>query len=643
MTYAWVHDPALPGFHPAGAWDLKHGRAFVPMLRDRTEAADDFEYVVGMDAGYPAPGDPRASLACYRVSELQGDGKAEAALTTLEVKNKMLDPRLHMMPLRKRMLGAAGANRALPAIGDVPMPAVKGAKALVGIIDHAINVVHSRFRSGNTSRVAHAWYQGADFQAGAFLPFGQEWSGADLTALIAAHGGADEKILRAMGMLDKTRAGEDPLHFRRSHGTHVLDLAAGEDPDSDAAEVKNILAVVLPPVVARESSGSLLPVFFLQGFEYLLRRARAIPGALPLYVNASLGVSGGPRGGKSVIERGVAALIAEHGALGGGPVTLVVPAGNRNLAEGHAFGNGKLTITWRIQPGDRTSNHIDCRVDGAAPVTLTLTPPDGAAVSVALAHGEAKVLCKGNQVVGRAVLEETEPGHQHLGISIAATDPVDSGQLPARSGAWTFEVKAGGGAQIDAWVLRDDSPPGYSDGGRQSYFSDPSYQRYGAGGDVQTEDPLDPVVLERSGALNSLGTGAESVVIGGYRLWDSQRHRKAIPSLYSAGPLRDKRSLNGGESVTVAAASDRSRLTGGVLGAATLSGGATPMNGTSVAGPQAVRLLAEAPNAPADPTKYLEGLIDANIPPDDNPAPGQVSSKRRIGKGALKPKDRIVR
>ncbi len=638
MTYAWVQDPALPGFHPASAWDLKHGRDFVPMLRDQKEAADDFEYVVGMDAGYPAPGGARAPLVCYKVSDLQGDGKAEAALAALKSNHGMLDPCLHMMPLRKRMLAPA-VNRVLPAVGDVAMPPAKGAKALVGIIDHAINVVHSRFRSGGTSRVAHVWYQGAAYQAGT-LPFGRQWSGPELTALIAAHGGEDEKILRAMGMLDKTQPGEDPLHFRHSHGTHVLDLAAGEDPGSDAAKVKNILAVALPPVVARESSGSLLPLFFLQGFDYLLRRARAIPGTLPLYVNASLGVSGGPRGGKSLIERGVSALIAEHQALGGGPVTLVVPSGNRNLAEGHAWGDGKMNVTWRVQPGDRTSNHIDCRIAGGGPVTLALTPPDGEAVSVVLADGDAQVLTRNGHVVGRAVLEESEPGRLHLGIALAASDPVTSGRLPARAGGWTLEVKAAGKSQIDAWVLQDDSPPGYSDGGRQSYFSHPSYDRYTRCtpvGDIETEDRVETAVVERSGALNSLGTGASSVVIGGYRLWDSRREGEVIPSLYSAGPLRASRDLNAEEGVTVSAVSDRSRVLGGVLGAATLSGGSNAMNGTSVASPQAVRLLAAADAAPADPVEYLESKTSKDIKPEPIPGhcPKKVSSGFRTGTGVL--------
>lgn len=648
MSYSWEKDPALPGFHPASAWDLKHGRDFVPMLRDRKEATDDFGYAVGMDAGYPAAGDPRAPLVCFKVSDLQADGKAASALAKLGNTLGMIDPRLHLLPLRRRMLAQPDSAGVLPAVGEVPAAKATAPKALVGIIDHAINVVHDRFRNGNASRVAHAWYQGADAPGGACLPFGREWSAAELTDLIAAHGGSDERILRAMGMLDKRRAGEDPLHFRHSHGTHVLDLAAGEDPASDAAKAANILAVILPPVVARESSGSILPVFLLQGFDYLLRRARAVSKTAPLYVNVSLGVSGGPRGGKSVIEAGVEALIAEHRAKGGGPVTFVSPSGNRNLAEGHAWGDETLQVTWRVQPGDRTSNHIDCRIAGSGPVTLSLTPPDGAKTTVALNEGDAQRLMQDGNVVGRAVLDCPEPDRLHLGLSLAATEPVDSGRRPARAGAWTLEVSAAGGAEIDAWILRDDSPPGYSDGGRQSYFSHPGYERYKHRrpfGDVETEDPIPPGVVERSGALNALSTGAGAVTIGGYRHRDSLRLGEAIPSLYSAGPLRDARTINRGESVTVSAVSDRSRVLSGVLGASTLSGGTNPMNGTSVAAPQAVRLLAEADAPPADPAAYLMGLVDRNIPTeaDPGPDPTRVSTGRRIGAGGLRPKDRIVR
>ena len=72
---------------------------------------------------------------------------------------------------------------------------------------------------------------------------------------------------------------------------------------------------------------------------------------------------------------------------------------------------------------------------------------------------------------------------------------------------------------------------------------------------------------------------------------------------------------------------------------------ANAMNGTSVAGPQAVRILAEASAPPADPAGYLRGLVDPDIPSEPDPGhdPGQVSSGRRLGKGGLPAEDRIIR
>ena len=580
MAMKWVKDRLLPGFDPASAWSIGHGRDFVPVLRERKSAADDFDFVVST----------------------QGPGYGAATLLSATAKTKKVadGTRLHRLPLRRKMLGAAAVGKPLPVISkakSVTGYAKAPPKALVGVIDHAINVAHARFRRADgRSRVACAWLQGGTHKPG--VPFGCEWSGADLTALIKAHGASDEALLRVMGGLDFANPGDRPLAHRQSHGTHVLDLAAGADPGDAAAQSSDILAVMLPPVVARESSGEILPFFFLQGFAYLLQRARELNAgwkrtgktAVPLYVNASLGISGGPRGGEGPIEAGIAALIEAHADLGGCPVTVIFPAGNRNLARGHAQGTGSLDVPWRLQPGDRTSNHVDCHMVGPGDAKVALCAPGGGWVEVALRPGDAYRLEENGAVIGRVVLEDA-PGGRRLGVSLAPTDPSDIPRAPARGGAWGLRVTAPKRTtRIDAWILRDDSPPGFSDGGRQSYFDDPDYEEHLRDGDVRANDPV-PLkgYVARSGALNAMATAPDRIVVGGYSLGETAARKRVHMSLYSAAPLAGDVK----EAVSVSAVSDRSRNLGGVLGAGTLSGSALSMNGTSVAAPQATRVLAD--------------------------------------------------
>lgn len=633
VAYAWAKARALPGFDPASAWCLGDGRDFVPMLWDQVEDKNDLNYVAGMDAACP-PGKP--PFRVYLASDLAKDGAAQKALDDLKAAG-MTDPRLHLMPLRTRMLVKPGKDGATkPIAANSQIQAGKPPKALVGVIDHAINVLHERFRTkGGKSRVAFHWDQGGVATKDSTLPFGTEWTGVALSSLLASHNGDDKGALREMGALDFVTPGDRPLAFMQSHGTGVLDCAAGEPPSETTTDTPQILSVSLPPVVARESSGALLTFFYLQAFEFLLARARDLNKKwktdIPLYINASFGVSGGPRLGEHPIDVGMDGLMEAHKAQGGCPVTIVLPAGNRNLARGHAQGSDTLEVPWRVQPGDRTSNYIDARIVGEGPVTLALTPPfSNAAISVRLQDGIPQQLTADGAVIGRAVLEAI-PGQTaiRLGIALAPTDAQSTGRDVAVGGEWGVKISGPKVAEIEAWILRDDSPPGFSDGGRQSYFDDPSYERFTAEmGDILTEDPndIDPVL--RRGALNAISTAKDRIVIGGYSYAETVRRQTLVPSLYSAAPLPVGRRLGATEAVTTSAVADRSRLVGGILSAATLSGGVLPLNGTSVAAPQAVRELASATVAPENAVAYLKSK----------------SGDRRSGAvGGLPPLERFVR
>ena len=78
------------------------------------------------------------------------------------------------------------------------------------------------------------------------VAFGQRLTREDIDKLLAENA-ADADIYRKVGLTDFGKNQYNPLALRASHGTHVLDLAAGYD-SRDGVHDRPILAVQLPSV-----------------------------------------------------------------------------------------------------------------------------------------------------------------------------------------------------------------------------------------------------------------------------------------------------------------------------------------------------------------------------------------------------------
>ena len=91
----------------------------------------------------------------------------------------------------------------------------------------------------------------------------------------------EEEVYRRSGLLDFTRPEHKAVAWRSAHGTHVLDLAAGEDraTTDEAAKARiasrPIIAVQLPVATTADTSGAGLEPHVLDGIEYILHRAFA--------------------------------------------------------------------------------------------------------------------------------------------------------------------------------------------------------------------------------------------------------------------------------------------------------------------------------------------------------------------------------
>ncbi|MEM6354350.1 MAG: hypothetical protein AAF844_01540 [Pseudomonadota bacterium] len=657
--YSWEPRPDdhIPGLDPVGAWLLGEGRDFEDAAIDRDrDGAHDFRSLAAIDES----ADPvKAIRDGDYVRVISGGPDAGLAELKQALKKDAGEGcRYFALPLRDRSF--VDKARLEGPVDDAPWTARKGIKSkkvvITGIIDHGINIAHARFQHAKRgSRVDFAWIQGAPAtSAGGApkVPFGREWTGPEITAAIAASAGDEMRALRQLDLVDFTRVGRDPLSNRVSHGTHVLDLAAGAVADDDAAVAHRIVAVDLPERVIEETSGGLIALCFIQALDYILRRARRISAelgkAVPVVLNFSLSRAGGPDGGKHIAARAMEALIAAHqeevAAMGltvvapveGGKarVEIVLPSGNRRQAQGHAStgqvkkGQSTLSLPWRVQPGDRTPSYLEFWLpEDAEKLALTIGWPGSAPLDVPLAFDVPQVLYGPGGAVARVTLDTREDGVPRVFVALAPSDAGASGRRPAPSGIWQVALSATlpTGGRINAHVLRDDTALGFAPRGRQSYLDYPDYARLGPDGDVLDVDPVPVGPVRRDGAFNGMAGGVSPLVVAGYRQREAADRPGAPgdwPALYAGAPA-----AGSSAKLSASGVSDRSRLHSGVLAAGSLSGSTIAMNGTSVAAPQMARAIAVALMSGAAPVGpgWWQSLLTA--PSGLDPA--------RLGSGLL--------
>lgn len=190
---------------------------------------------------------------------------------------------------------------------------------IMGVIDVGIPLGHRRLRDADgTSRVLAAWQQ-LSSERTPYMPFGREVLKGEIDDLIADCSGQSHK-----GWLDEERFNQltDVVdmhsHFGQreaarftSHGAHVMDLAAGCDPDEEPTFSKRvkIIAVNMPTIDVVGHSGEFLGGFALAGVERILTLADAIwkksfginddqppaPCPCPIVINMSFGRQAGAK------------------------------------------------------------------------------------------------------------------------------------------------------------------------------------------------------------------------------------------------------------------------------------------------------------------------------------------------------------
>jgi hypothetical protein len=505
---------------------------------------------------------------------------------------------------------------------------------VVAVIDDGLAFAHPRLTAADGApRVECCWLQGADAGAGAQagrVLFGREWRRAEIADLAARHPRRGASLYEEAGSLALGSGRWSPLALGATHGAMTLDLAAGAARGAGSADDLRVIGVDLPPAEVIDTTGFGLAAYVLAAFHYVFRRADEIAAAygltradVPLVVNLSFGVSGGPQDGKSRLEEALAHMIAARRALGG-ETMVTMPSGNHFLAglhgelRGAEAQGGWAKARWRVQPCDRTPNYLEiwrpacAREDAAAgrPARLRVEPPGFPPVEFALpalaptpqtsAPLWVENLVVGGKIVGQVSLDLFRGYRWRVMVILAPSQTRAAGLAVAPAGLWTVgvDVDGLGDGVIHCRIQRDNAMRHPWQGGLQSWFDDPRDRAFDATG-KPAQDDTGAAFVRRFGSFNGLAAFDGALVVAGS---DAATGR---PAPYScAGPLGLSPHLPG--AVDTAMPSDDSPALAGRRAMGVGPAAASRWIGVSAAAPQFARraafaFLAGTPLAPVLP------------------------------------------
>ncbi|MDT7785972.1 MAG: hypothetical protein QOF58_4391, partial [Pseudonocardiales bacterium] len=414
------------------------------------------------------------------------------------------------------------------------LPAGSGADGgrgvVVGIVDFGCDFAHENFRNDDgTSRLLKLWDQNGSGDGEGAFGYGTVHESAAINAALTEQ---EQDPYSALGY--------QPDPNEPAHGTHVMDIAAGNGRTPGVAPASDLVFVDLAgsdiPFDGGAVVGSSLgdSVQLLEALAFIFETA----GGRPCSINVSLGTNGGPHDGTTLVEQGIDRLLTQK------PNRSVCIAASNSFADGiHAAANvpanGSHDLTWQVFEDDDTQNELELWYSGEQELALELVTPEGQSIGT-LGLGESGTVTQAGKVVLFAANRPRDPnnGDNAIGVFLSPSMP---------SGTWTLKLHNENATEkvpFHAWIERDDVG--------QSCFEEP---------------------LDNSHTVGSISCGHKTIVVGSYDAHVAEE--LPLSEFSSSGPTRDGR-----RKPEVSAPGHD------VVAAASLTGGGTvAMSGTSMAAP----------------------------------------------------------
>jgi subtilisin family serine protease len=468
------------------------------------------------------------SIAVKDIPRIFEVPRAERMFESLKAATR-LHPDLHNSVFNIRCTPAL-LNEGLPGY-----PGLDGSDVIVGIVDSGCDFKHPNFldEKGET-RLLCLWDQTCrgsadnDPEAPAPYGYGREFDAAAI----------NKALQEALQGKDPYKAlGYEPAPA--SHGTHVMDIAAGSGKVPGVAPGAKIIFVHLE---SDENNFLGTSRHLLDAVHYVFEKAsKHGKHGLPAVVNVSFSTCGGPHDGTTPVELGFENLLKKPERQ------IVLSAGNSFASEAHRDGTvalgSPLDIAWQLDARAR-KNEMEVWYDGGRSLSVTLITPGGQPLGPVDLGKTANIL-RGKTRIGRISHRKADPNNQANQIDI---------RLPPGSGTWTVRLTTEEilGVPFHAWIEQNDRGLGRFVNGSTPYFT-----------------------------LGSICCGESPITVGAYDTFESTYLAQPYEAT-SAGPTRDKRSKP-----------DVSAPGVGIVAAKGVTEGETfKMSGTSVAAPHVSGLVA---------------------------------------------------
>ncbi|HBY58491.1 MAG TPA: peptidase S8 [Solibacterales bacterium] len=401
----------------------------------------------------------------------------------------------------QRMLGATTADTATrPNLLPKGNKVAGGKGVVVGIVDFGCDFAHRNFRlADGTSRVLAIWDQSGRPTATSPFGYGRVYERAEINAALKK-----SDPYAALGYGPEP----DSEFDKGSHGTHVMDIAAGNGRGSGVAGVAPQAEFVFVelassdiPWAGKEVTGKSFgdSVQLLEAVQFIFDRAAGRPCA----INLSLGTNGGPHDGTTLVEQGMDRLVRQAANRA------VVIAASNSFADGiHAAGTvaagGRTDIPWIVASQDATGNEMELWYAGADRLAVELVAPNGTSLLTVEPGRTGELTTRTGRTAIFISNRLAEPNNGDNTISVFL-----EGGLPA--GRWSVRLhgRSVASGKWHAWIERDDAG--------QSTFAEP---------------------LDNSHTLGSISTGRETIVVGSY---DAHKPNVPLSWFSSEGPTRDGR------------------------------------------------------------------------------------------------------
>jgi subtilisin family serine protease len=357
-----------------------------------------------------------------------------------------------------------------------------GKGCIVGIIDFDCDFAHKNFLKGNRTRLLKIWDQ-RSHTGSTKVPYGTVYEAADIDKALAS-----DTPYNALGYHPKMA----------SHGTHVMDIAAGNGGGSNVHGVAPEADIIFVHI-----DDSTIPLSGLGDSMQMLEAMRFIfdeAGDRPCVINVSLATNGGPHDGTSPVEKGIDVMLREKPGR-----AVVIAAANSFTHQINAHGQievgGMTTLGWELKGNQQTENAMEIWYDGAGRIIVELVDASGNVIGE-VEPGEVGEDSDDNGIITSHITNRLNEPNNHDNQILIHVKGMDT---------WTVRLKNSGDVPVSfhAWIERND--------GAQARFN---------------------TVYENQITLGAISCGHESIVVGSY---DAHREEKPLSYFSSSGPTRDNR------------------------------------------------------------------------------------------------------